>query len=285
MIYNMAYADLEKGLNYVKRFNVSAITRDKLYPVVNKVEKSKLLHFSVNPNGEAEIVQVQLTQSCSAKKKEFDYDFSDLAVKGRASRGNILTKYPIRKIKTIQKGRSTLGAIKIWYDDTTGRINTSSYGRFIGAFEEEDRIIALYNDGSYELTNYELTNRYDNKTLLEIQKWETATTISSIHYDGERKATYVKRFQIETNTLGQKFNFLPNDYVSTKLLLGTLHPEPEVEYKVRAGRSKTVEGQIKLNEFIDVKGWKALGNKLDDSKLLAVKPLHKMIETKEEEAV
>ncbi|MGH1334722.1 MAG: DNA gyrase/topoisomerase IV subunit A [Aureispira sp.] len=283
MIYNMAYADLEKGLNYVKRFNVSAITRDKLYPVANKVEKSKLLHFSVNPNGEAEIVQVQLTQSCSAKKKEFDYDFSDLAVKGRASRGNILTKYPIRKIKTIQKGRSTLGAIKIWYDDTTGRINTSAYGRFIGAFEEEDRIIALYNDGAYELTNYELTNRYDNKTLLEIQKWEETTTVSSIHYDGERKATYVKRFQVETNTLGQKFNFLPNDYVSTKLLLGTLHPDPEVEYKVRAGRSKTVEGQIKLNEFIDVKGWKALGNKLDDSKLLAVKPLHKAIAIKEEE--
>ncbi|MFK7797050.1 MAG: DNA gyrase/topoisomerase IV subunit A [Aureispira sp.] len=285
MIYNMAYADLDKGLNYVKRFNVSAITRDKLYPVASKVEKSKLLHFSVNPNGEAEIVQVQLTQSCTAKKKEFDYDFAELAVKGRNSRGNILSKYPIRKIKTIQKGKSTLGAIKIWYDDTTGRINTTAYGRYIGAFEEEDRIIALYSDGSYELTNYELTNRYDNKILLEIQKWEASTVVSSVHYDGERKATYVKRFQIETNTLGQKFNFLPNDYVSTKLLLGTLHPDPEVQYKVKAGRSKTVEGQIKLQEFIDVKGWKALGNKLDDSKLVAVKPLHKPVEIKEEEAV
>lgn len=281
MIYNMAYADLEKGLNYVKRFNVSAITRDKLYPVANKVEQAKLLHFSVNPNGEAEIIQVQLTQSCSAKKKEFEFDFSELAVKGRSSRGNILTKYPIRKIKTIQKGTSTLGAIKIWYDDTTGRINTSAYGRFIGAFEEEDRIIALYNDGSYELNNYELPHRYDNKMLLEIQKWEEDTTVSSIHYDGERKATYVKRFQIETNTLGQKFNFLPNEYVSTKLLLGTMHPDPEVEYKVRAGRSKTIEGQIKLNEFIDVKGWKSLGNKLSDNKLLAVRAIHEPIEVVE----
>lgn len=285
MVYNIVYADLEKGLNYVKRFNVAAITRDRLYPVANKVDNSKLLHFSVNPNGEAEVIQVQLTQSCSAKKKEFEYDFSELAVKGRSSRGNILTKYPIRKIKTVQKGISTLGAIKIWYDDTTGRINTSAYGRYIGAFEEEDKIIALYNDGSYELTNYELTNRYDNKTLLEIQKWTPETIISSIHYDGERKATYVKRFQIETNTLGQKFNFLPNEYVSTKLLLGTMHPDPEVEYKVRAGRSKTVTGQIKLNEFIDIKGWKALGNKLDDSKLVAVKALHQPIEVKEKEAV
>lgn len=285
MIYNIVYADLEKGLNYVKRFNVAAITRDRLYPVANKVDKSKLLHFSVNPNGEAEVIEVQLTQSCSAKKKEFEYDFSELAVKGRSSRGNILTKYPIRKIKTVQKGISTLGAIKIWYDDTTGRINTSAYGRYIGAFEEEDKIIALYNDGSYELSNYELTNRYDNKTLLEIQKWTPETIVSSIHYDGERKATYVKRFQIETNTLGQKFNFLPNEYVSTKLLLGTMHPDPEVEYKVRAGRSKTVTGQIKLNEFIDVKGWKALGNKLDDSKLVAVKALHQPIEVKEKKAV
>jgi topoisomerase-4 subunit A len=285
MIYNMAYADLDKGVNYVKRFNVSAITRDKLYPVASKVENSKLLHFSVNPNGEAEVIHVQLTQSCTAKKKEFEYDFAELAVKGRNSRGNILSKYPIRKIKTIQQGISTLGAIKIWYDDTTGRINTSAYGRYIGAFEEEDRIIALYSDGSYELTNYELTNRYDNKTLLEIQKWDESTVVSSVHYDGERKATYVKRFQIETNTLGQKFNFLPNEYVSTKLLLGTLHPDPEIKYKVRAGRSKTVEGQIKLNEFIDIKGWKALGNKLDDSKLLAVKALHKPLEIKEEETV
>ena len=285
MIYNMVYADLVKGVNYVKRFNVSAITRDKLYPVANKVDTSKLLHFSANPNGEAEVIQVQLTQSCTAKKKEFEYDFAELAVKGRSSRGNILSKYPIRKIKTIQQGTSTLGAIKIWYDDTTGRINTAAYGRYLGAFEEEDRIIALYSDGSYELTNYELTNRYDNKTLLEIQKWDEATVVSSVHYDGERKATYVKRFQIETNTLGQKFNFLPNEYVSTKLLLGTLHPNPEIKYKVRAGRSKTVEGQIKLNEFIDIKGWKALGNKLDDSKLVAVKALHKPIEIKEEETV
>lgn len=165
MVYNMVYADLNKGVNYAKRFNVSAITRDKQYPVASKIEKSKVLHFSANPNGEAEIISVQLTQSCSAKKKEFEYDFAELAVKGRSSRGNIITKYPIRKIKVTQQGTSTLGAIKIWYDDTTGRINSSAYGKYVGAFEEEDKIIALYQDGSYELTNYELTNRFDPKQL------------------------------------------------------------------------------------------------------------------------
>ena len=275
MVYNMVYADLAKGINYAKRFHVDAITRDKQYPVASKVEKSKLLHFSANPNGEAEIIQVQLTQSCSAKKKELDYNFADLAVKGRSSRGNVLTKYPIRKIKTLQKGRSTLGAIKIWYDDTTGRINTKTYGRYLGAFEEEDRILALYSDGSYELTNYELTNRYDIKTLVSLQKWHKDMVVSSVYYDGERKATYVKRFQIETNSLGQRFRYLPNEYVSTKQLLGTLHTNPEVRYKVRIGRSKSEEKKLLLANFVEVKGWKALGNKLSDSKLMAISPLYK----------
>lgn len=283
MVYNMVYADLSKGVNYAKRFNVSAITRDKQYPVATKIEKSKILHFSANPNGEAEIISVQLTQSCSAKKKEFEYDFADLAIKGRSSRGNIITKYPIRKTKVTQQGRSTLGAIKIWYDDTTGRINSSAYGKYVGAFEEEDKIIALFQDGSYELTNYELTNRFDPKSIIALRKWHKDMVISSIHYDGERKSTYVKRFNIETNTLNQKFNFLPNEYVSTKLLFGSLHPSPVVEYKVRAGRSKSIEGELKLTDFIDVKGWKSLGNKLSDSKLISVKAIHKEIEPSEEE--
>lgn len=275
MVYNMIYADLEKGINYAKRFNVSAITRDKSYPVANKVEKSKLLHFSANPNGEAEVVQVQLTQSCSAKKKEQTYDFAELAIKGRSSRGNILTKYPIRKIKTIQKGRSTLGAIKIWYDDTNGRLNDKGYGRYVGAFENtDDRIIVLYDDGSYELTNYETTNRYDIKTLVSIQKWNPDTVISCVYYDGERKATYVKRFKIETNTLSQKFNYLPNEYVSTKQLLGTLHEHPEVLYNIRIGRSKTEEKKLLLANFVGTKGWKSIGNKLSDNKIVSIKPLY-----------
>lgn len=282
MIYNMVYADLDKGVNYVKRFNVPSITRDRDYPVASKITKSKVLHFSANPNGEAEEIQVQLTQSCSAKKKTFEYNFADLAVKGRSSRGNILTKYPIRKIKVTQQGSSTLGAIKIWYDDNNGRINSSGYGRFIGAFEDDDKLIALHNDGSYELTNYELTNRFDPKTLVELKKWHPELVVSSIHYDGERKATYVKRFVIETNTLNQKFNFLPNEYVSTKLLFGSLHNDPKVSYKMKAGRSQTVEGELRLSEFIDVKGWKALGNKLSDSKLSSVKPIHKEEVPKEE---
>jgi len=283
MTYNMIYADLNKGINYAKRFNVPSITRNKKYPAASGVEKSKVLHFSSNANGEAETVSVQLTQSCTAKKKEFEYDFSDLAIKGRTSRGNILSKYPIRKIKVTKQGVSTLGAIKIWFDDTTGRINSSGYGQYVGAFDEEDKIIALYNDGSYEITTYELTNRFDSKALISLKKWEEEMIVSSIHYDGERKATYVKRFVIETNKLNQKYSFLPNEYVSTKLLFASLFAKPVVQYKVRAGRSKTIEGEIDLVDFIDVKGWKSLGNKLSDSKLISVKAVHQEEEVKEEE--
>jgi topoisomerase-4 subunit A len=278
MTYNMVYADLQKGVNYVKRFNVPAITRDKQYPVATGIEKSKILHFSANPNGEAEVISVLLSQSCSAKKKEFDYDFADLAIKGRSSRGNTITKYPIRKIKIIKSGVSTLGAIKIWYDENTGRINSSAYGKYIGAFNEDDKIIALYSDGAYEITNYELSNRFDPKVILDLRKWQPDLVVASVHYDGERKATYVKRFTIETSKLNNKYIFLPNEYVSTKLLYASLYKEPVVVYKVKAGRSKTIEGELKIVDFIDVKGWKSLGNKLSDSKLISVKPIHEETE-------
>ena len=275
MTYNIVYADLQKGVNYVKRFNVPAITREKKYPVATGIEKSKVLHFTANPNGEAEVVSVLLSQSCTAKKKEFDYDFADLAIKGRSSRGNTITKYPIRKIKISKSGVSTLGAIKIWYDENTGRINSSAYGKYIGAFNEDDKIIALFSEGSYEITNYELSNRFDPKAILDIRKWQPELVVASVHYDGERKATYVKRFNVETSKLNTKYSFLPNEYVSTKLLYASLYTAPVVMYKVRAGRSKTIEGELKIADFIDVKGWKSLGNKLSDSKLISVKAIHK----------
>ncbi len=272
--YNMVYADLEKGVNYAKRFHVSSITRERKYPVATKIEKSKLLHFSANPNGEAEVISVQLTQSCSAKKKDFDFDFADLAIKGRTSRGNIITKYPIRKIKVTEQGTSTLAAIRVWFDDTTGRINSGGYGRLLGAFEENDRIIALYQDGSYELTDYELIHRFDTKKLLEIKKWEENMVISAIYWDSDRSATYVKRFVVETSKLDQIYSFLPDEGENTKLLFASLFDKPVVEYKIKAGRSKSIEGQLEVADFIDVKGWKSIGNKLSDSKLSSVKSIH-----------
>jgi len=281
--YNLVYVNFDKGVNYVKRFNVASITRNRAYAVASKVKKAKLLHFSANPNGEAEVISVQLTKSCRAKKKEFDFDFAELDIKGRRTKGNILTKYPIRKIKVKEEGTSTLGAIKIWFDDATGRINTNGYGRLLDEFENDDRIIALYKDGSYEMTDYEVTNKFDPKQLLDIRKWNEEMAISAIYWDGERKNTYVKRFQIETSSLNQNFNFLPNEHRSTKLNFATLHSQPKVEYKIRAGSSKSIKGEIDLAEFVDIKGWRSIGNKLSDNKLSKIKATHKEEPKKEKE--
>jgi topoisomerase-4 subunit A len=280
MIYNIAYADLEKGVNYVKRFAVKAITRDRQYPIANGVNKAKVLHFSANPNGEAETIQIQLTQSCKAKKKEFEYDFAELAVKGRSSRGNMLTKYPIRKITVTKKGESTLGALKIWFEPETGRLNTNEYGQFLGAFEEEDRILALYNDGNYEMTDFDLLNRFEPKDLVHIEQFDQETAITAVYYDGERKATYVKRFQIETTTLNSKFEFLPNNHRSTTLFFVSTHPEPKISFKVKDG-SKTIENELSLNAVTEVMGWKAIGSKLSDLKLKDVKDISPELPPKE----
>ncbi len=275
MTYNMIYADLAKSTNYAKRFHVSSITRDKRYPVTGKIEKAKLLHFSANPNGEAEIVSVQLSQSCTAKKKEFEFDFSSLAIKGRSSTGNIVTKYPVRRIKQVSQGVSTLGAIKIWFDENAGRLNTDGYGTFVDAFEEDDKILAVYDDGNYELTNYDTANRYDAKKLVDLAKWAPDRVVSVIYADGEKKATFIKRFVVETMSLQQKFYYLPNEHAQTKVLFASLHPFPMIEYKISVGLSKSIEGKLDIEQFIDVKGWKAQGNKFSDNKIYAVKKLEK----------
>ena len=270
MIYNVVYADLDKGANYVKRFAVKAITRERKYPIANQVEKAKILHFSANPNGEAELLHIQLSQACKAKKKDFEYDFADLAVKGRSARGNLLSKYPIRKIQVKRQGESTLGALQIWFEPETGRLNSSGYGQLLGDFEEEDRILALYQDGSYEMTNYELSNRFEAEELLLVQKWTAAQPITALYFDGERKTTFVKRFLIETTTLNSRFEYLPNNHRSTKLLWAGTHPSPAITFEQREGRNYKAN-KAQLTEIADITGWKALGSKLHDDKIRNVK--------------
>lgn len=266
--YNMAYLDAGSGRTYVKRFNVSAITREREYDLTKKAKGSKTLYFAAHPNGEAEVVQVQLTQASSAKIKQFDFDFAELDIKGRSANGNILTKYPVRKITQKEVGQSTLGALEIYMDEVSGRLNTDERGKYLGAFDTGDQILAIYNDGSYELNDFELTNRYDVKELMHIGKFDEKAIVSAIYYDGERKSTMVKRFNIETSTQDQRFPFV-TDHRSTKLYLATVSPKARVKYSMRV-KGKKMEGEIDLVDFIDVKGWKALGNKLSDHKLTKV---------------
>jgi topoisomerase-4 subunit A len=260
--YNAVYLDGKSGTSYAKRFNVTSITRDKEYHISQGNPKSKILYFSVNPNGEAEPCTVVLSPSCSARNKVFEFDFFNLDIKGRSSVGNIVTKYPVKKIEQKGKGRTTLGGVEIWLDDTVGRLNTEKRGRFLGSFQNEDRILVILKTGEYYLTNFELTNRYAMNDIIAIDKFYPATVISAVHYSDAKKVNYVKRFQVETTTIDTKYSFI-SDEPNAKLVFATLFSNPSVEYKIDLGKGKVSQPEtINLAEFIEVKGWKAIGNKL-----------------------
>ncbi|MCB9074371.1 MAG: DNA gyrase/topoisomerase IV subunit A [Chitinophagales bacterium] len=259
--YNAVYLDGKSGNNYVKRFNVTSITRDKEYPITQGNPKSKLLYFTANQNAEAEIIDVQLTQGCSARIKRFDYDFSELTIKNRSSQGNILTKYPVRKIELRTKGQSTLGGLDIWLDDDIGKLNTEQRGKYLGSFQNDDKILVLLKSGEYMLTNFEITNRYNMNDSISIEKYYPNTIISAIHYIPSKKCNYIKRFQIETSTLEQRFSFIA-DEKDAQLIFATTVPNPTIEYALDLGKNKSSEPeQSVLASVIEVKGWKAVGNK------------------------
>lgn len=265
MVYHAIYRDAETGNNYAKRFTVTAITRDREYDMTKGTKGSRLLYFSHNPNGETEIVGIFLTQGCKAKIKNFDYDFSEIAIKGRESQGNIATKYPIRKIVRKSVGASTLGGRKIWYDENVSKLNLDGRGKFLGDFDTHDKILVVYKNGFYEVTNFELTNRYEAEKIAIIEKLEPETVISAVHFDGKQKEYFVKRFHIETTTEGKTFPFISEENGS-KLIFASSDPEPWIAYTYQKGTGKhaTTENQeVCLSEFIEVKGWKAMGNKLN----------------------
>jgi len=270
--YNMIYLDGKTGKSMAKRFHVKAITRDREYPLGNDHKNSKILYFSANANGEAEVVQIQLSPTARARKKQFEFDFSELEIKGRGSKGNIVTQYPVRKISLLEVGQSTLGAMKLWMDEVSGRINSDKRGVFLGDFDTGDGILVVYNDGSYEVAEFDLNRKFDPKEVIYIGKFDEEKVISAIYYDGVKGKTMVKRFRIETSTTNNRYSFI-TDHRSSKLLFASLGMNPIVQYKMRV-KSKTMEGRLDISDFIDVKGWKALGNKLSDVKLTSVKEVN-----------
>lgn len=260
--YNCVYLDGKSGISYAKRFNVTSITRDKEYPITQGNPKSKILYFTVNPNGEAESCSVVLSPNCSARNKVFEFDFFNLDIKGRSANGNIVTKYPIKKIEQKGKGRTTLGGVEIWLDDTVGRLNTEKRGRYLGSFQNEDKILIILKSGEYYLTNFDMTNRYAMNDIVAIDKLYPTTIVTAVHYSEAKKCNYVKRFHIETTSLDVKNNFI-SDEKDAKLVFATLFTNPTVEYTMDMGKGKISEPQsVNLSEFIEVKGWKAIGNKL-----------------------
>lgn len=273
MVYNMIYADGKSGLSMAKRFNVTGITRDKEYELTKGNKGSKVLYFTANPNSESEVVTITLTPTAPARNKVFDFDFAELLIKGKGSQGNIVTKYPVKKIVQKSLGESTLGGREIYYDEVIGRLNTESRGRYLGSFNTDDTILVIFKDGSYELTSFDITNHYDVANIDILQKFDPERVISVVHMDGESKIYYVKRFKIETTTVGKRFSFI-NESKGSKMVAVSTHEAPQVEIKMqREKKSEKETESILLSAFIDVKGWKAMGNKLNYYKVSDVNVL------------
>ncbi len=269
--YNMIYVDAKSGKSMAKRFNVTAITRDKAYHLGKGTNTSKVHYFTSNPNGESETVNIQLTQGCKAHKKVFDFDFDWLAIKGRGSQGNVVTKYPVRKITQLAVGKSSLGAIKIWMDEVSGKLNIDERGLFLGDFDTGNNLLIVYKEGSYEVADLDMMRKFEPKDIISIGKFDEQAVISALYYDGNKGWSVIKRFQVETNTNNQRFLFI-TEHKSSRLLFASIKENPKIHYFTKDKKEK-VEWELFLGDFIEVKGWKSLGNKLSDQKVLGVKEI------------
>jgi topoisomerase-4 subunit A len=257
--YNMIYRDGPKGNSYVKRFQVTSITRDKLYDLGSAIPGTEVLHFTVNPNGEAEVITVYLRALQRLKKLKFELDFAELAIKGRASKGNTVSKYPIKKIEIKEEGLSTLAARKIWFDDAVNRINTEGRGRLLGSFSGDDKILEVSSDGYYRILNADLNLHLTTNAEL-IVKFDANRPLSVVYYDGEKQRHFVKRFIPEA--LERKELFISEDK-SSKLEYVSLDSKPRIEIVFRKVEGKQKENEeVILSDFISVKGEKAQGNQL-----------------------
>ena len=261
MVYNMVYKDGKTKFTYVKRFSVLAAIVNKEYDSTQGSEKSKVLYFTANPNSESEIVNIFLHHTSNARKKELIYDFDSISIKSKNSKGNILSKYPIRSISQKEIGLSTLGGRKIWFDSAIGKLNHDNRGDYLGSFNTGDSILLIKKDGTYYITDFELTNRYKTDEILSINKFNSEDIISILHFDGKSKSYYIKRFQIETTTLNTSFLFISKERAS-KLVAITLYGTPSLLFNYRLNNGDKKEKEIIVDDFVGIKGWKALGNKI-----------------------
>ncbi|MCC9064153.1 DNA gyrase/topoisomerase IV subunit A [Flavobacterium piscisymbiosum] len=266
-IYNMMYRDGKSGPSYIKRFNVSGVTRDKAYDLTNGTNGSQVVYFSHNPNGEAEVVTILLRQVGTIKKLKFDIDFAKLAIKGRASKGNLVTKYPIKKIELKEKGISTLLPRKVWFDDTVKRLNVDARGELLGEFKPSDKILVISQTGKLKVIIPELSTHFE-EDMIVLEKFNPKKPISAIYYDGEKERYYLKRFLVENE--GKEESFI-TDHPNSQLEIVSTDYRPVAQLifaKVKGVQKEDLH--IDVEDFIAVKGFKALGNQLTTDKLKQV---------------
>lgn len=272
-IYNVIYRDGKSGASFVKRFNVSGVTRDKEYHISQEKPGSQILYFSSNPNGEAEVVTILLRQVGSVKKLKWDMDFAEIIIKGRGSKGNTVSKYPIKKIELKEKGISTLRPRKIWFDDTVQRLNTDARGELLGEFKPNDRLLIINQSGKLKTIIPELSTHFD-QDMIVMEKWKPSKPISAIYFDGEKERYYVKRFLIENENKEEIF-ITEHDKSQLEIVSTDWLPMAEVVFaKVKGDQKETI--RVNLDEFIAVKGIKALGNQLTADKVKQINLLESL---------
>lgn len=273
-IYHIIYSDGKSGTSYMKRFYIDSITRDKEYNLISKKKDSKLLYFSAHPNGESEIVTIQLKSKVHIKKIKFDIDLGEQLIKGRSSKGNIVSKQEIAKVIQKEVGSSTLAARKIWFDEVVRRLNTDERGTFLGSFKGDDKILSLYKNGEYRLSGFDLTTHFADD-MIHIEKWHPEHAISVVYYDTKKDVHYAKRFLCEVTT-DRRVPFI-NIEEGDELNVVTTAYEPEVRiiYNKHLKSTKHLKDRIvRLDNFIEVKGMKAIGNQLEKLKTKEIELTH-----------
>ena len=280
-IFNLIYKDGSRGATYVKRFAVTSITRDREYDLTRGSKGSKVLYFTANPNGEAELVTVSLRQTGSIKKLKFDLDFADLLVKGRASRGNIVSKYSVKRIELKEKGLSTLKPRKIWFDETVQRLNVDGRGEFLGDFRSEDRLLIISQAGVLKTAIPEITLHFGDDMIV-LEKWKPKKPISVIYWEGEKEIYYVKRFLIENPDKEESFI---SDHPKSQLEIVSTDYRPivDVVFMKLRGKDRKDNQTVNFEEFISIKGISALGNQLTKDKVMQISLLDSLPHEEPEE--
>ena len=261
----MVYKDGRGGASYIKRFSVTSITRDKEYALTQGKAGSEILYFSANPNGEAEVVTILLRQAGSIKKLKWDIDFADIIVKGRQSRGNIVSKYAVKRVELKEKGVSTLKPRKIWFDDTVQRLNVDGRGELLGEFRGHDRLLIITQKGNVKAITPELSTHFDSDMIV-LEKWKPKKPVSAIYFDGEKERYYIKRFLIENENKEELF-ITEHPKSQLELVSTDWRPVAEIEFYKPRGKDAKPNQTIDLEDFIAIKGIKAIGNQLTTEKI------------------
>ena len=282
MIYNVVYKDGKSKFSYVKRFSVPTLIRDRFYNITKNSENSKILYFTANPNSESEIINIYLNSKTKAKNKVFEYDFKSINIKNRSSKGNILTKYLVRKITQKSLGESTLGGRKLWIDESIGKINLEDRGLYLGSFNSKDKIIIFYREGNYEVIEFDLNKRFKMSDIFIIEKFDNSKVYTVLYKDGKSKQYFIKRFKIETLLLDKKFYLIPETR-GTKCKLISKFNKLSVRYNYKLKNNDKVSKEINVNDFIEIKGYKSIGKRLDNKSHMSGFTFKEILNEKNEE--